>query len=461
MDDFLLENKPAKQLYHDHAAKMSIIDYHNHLSPKCIAENNPFNNLSEVWLAEDHYKWRAMRANGVLEKYITGNASDEEKFMKWADTVPYTAGNPLFHWTHLELARYFGVETILQPNSAKEIYGNANEILGKKTPRQLLQDMKVEVICTTDDPTDSLEYHQIIGRTESYTKALPTFRSDNLFLIEEDTFIDYLNTLSLVSGIGIDDFQGFLNAIDARVDFFEKHGCKLSDYGVGAPIEIVDFTFESVAGIFKLRLNGKAISASDMNQYRSFLFFYLGKKYHEKKWTQQYHLGAIRNNSRRLLEEVGSDVGCDSIGDYKFASPMSKLFGGLDAENTLAKTITYNLDPSQNEVFATMMGNFNSGSVPCKMQWGSGWWYLDQKDGIEKQLTTLSSIGLLSRFVGMLTDSRSLLSFPRHEYFRRILCNFIGNAIHKGELPNDVSFFGEMVRNISYNNAKNYFEFET
>lgn len=459
-DDFLLETEMAKQLYHGYAAQMPIIDYHNHLSPKRIAANKPFKNITEAWLTGDHYKWRGMRSNGVDEKYITGTASDEEKFMKWAETVPYTVGNPLFHWTHLELSRYFGIDTILQPNTAQEIYKAANEVLATKTPRQLLQDMKVKVVCTTDDPVDSLEHHISICAEVGFTKVLPTFRSDNLFLIDQDTFVAYVKSLSSVSSIEIKDLQSFLNAIDSRIDFFEKQGCKLSDFGVGAPIHIVDFTDEQIQLIFKKKLSGSLVSPSDVNQYRSFLFFYLGKKYHEKNWTQQYHLGAIRNNNKRLLNEVGTDVGCDSIGDDRYAEPMSKLFGGLDATCQLAKTITYNLNPSQNEVFATMMGNFNSGSYPSKMQWGSGWWYLDQKDGMEKQLTTLSNISLLSRFIGMLTDSRSFLSFPRHEYFRRILCNFIGNAIHKGELPNDLSFFGKMVQDICYTNAKDYFDFE-
>lgn len=460
-EDFLLESPLAKQLYYDYAAKMPIIDYHNHLSPQRISDNNPFTNLCEAWLAEDHYKWRGMRANGVEEKYITGKASDSEKFKKWAETVPYTAGNPLFHWTHLELKRYFNIDTILQPNSAQEIYDKANTILKNKTPRQLLKDMKVEVVCTTDDPTDNLQYHQEIAKTKTYTKVFPTFRSDNLFLLEQDAFQDYLNKLASCTGFSIESFEDFLNAIDTRINFFHKNGCRLSDYGVGTTIVIIDFTEKEVATIFKKRLKNEKLSQQETHKYKSALFFHLGRQYHEKGWVQQYHLGAIRNNNKRLLKEVGADVGCDSIGDYAFAEPMSKLFGGLDYENKLAKTITYNLNPSQNEVFATMMGNFNTGGTPSKMQWGSGWWYLDQKDGMEKQLTTLSNIGLLSRFVGMLTDSRSFLSFPRHEYFRRILCNFLGNAITKGELPNDLAFFGKMVQDISYNNAVSYFDFNT
>ncbi|QTD38469.1 glucuronate isomerase [Polaribacter batillariae] len=460
-EDFLLETSIAKKLYYDYAKAMPIIDYHNHLSPQRIFSNIPFKNLYEAWLAEDHYKWRGMRANGIDEKYITGSASDSVKFKKWAETVPYTAGNPLFHWTHLELKRYFNIDKILQPNTAVEIYDTANEILQNKTPQQLLTDMNVEVVCTTDDPTNDLRYHQQIAKTNSKTKVFPTFRSDNLFLIEQDNFHHYLNKLSSTVDFSITNFEDFLNSIDNRIDFFHENGCRLSDFGVGASMHIVDYTIEKVNSIFKKRLEDKELSPQEINTYKSCLFNHLGRRYHEKKWVQQYHLGAIRNNNSRLLKEVGADVGCDSIGDYNFAEPMAKLFGNLDYENKLAKTITYNLNPSQNEVFATMMGNFNTGGIPGKMQWGSGWWYLDQKDGMEKQLTTLSNIGLLSRFVGMLTDSRSLLSFPRHEYFRRILCNFLGNIITKGELPNDVVFFGKMVQDISYNNAKKYFDFDS
>ncbi len=459
-EDFLLETPIAKQLYYDYAATMPIIDYHNHLSPQRIADNIPFRNLCEAWLAEDHYKWRGMRANGIDEKYITGSASDEEKFIKWAATVPYTAGNPLFHWTHLELSRYFGIDALLQPNTANDIYTKANNILKNKRPRQLLEDMKVEVVCTTDDPIDNLQQHKQIAKVGGYTKVFPTFRSDNLFLIEQDTFIQYIEKLSLSVDFSIASYEDLLCAIDTKINFFHQNGCRLSDYGVGTPIIIMNFTDNEVVTIFKKRLKNEKLSQEEIHKYKSALFLYLGRKYHEKNWVQQYHLGAIRNNNKRLLKDVGADVGCDSIGEYNFAEPMSKLFGCLDDENRLAKTITYNLNPSQNEVFATMMGNFNTGGTKSKMQWGSAWWYLDQKDGMEKQLTTLSNIGLLSHFVGMLTDSRSFLSFPRHEYFRRILSNFVGNMIAKSELPSDVTFFGKMIQDISYNNAKKYFGFD-
>ncbi|MDO4228702.1 MAG: glucuronate isomerase [Capnocytophaga sp.] len=458
-DDFLLETAIARQLYYDYAQKMPIIDYHNHLSPAQLSQNIPFENLTQAWLLGDHYKWRAMRANGVSENFITGNASDYEKFEKWAQTVPFTVGNPLFHWTHLELLRYFGIEKLLQPNTASEIYQQASQILQYKTPMQLLCDMNVQVICTTDDPADDLQYHRQIATSNAAIKVFPTFRSDNLFCVEKPNFHSYIEKLSKAVSFEITTLTDLQKAIDLRIDFFDKHNCRLSDFGLGDALFMEKFTEKEVDVIFRKALSQKQISQQEINKYRSFLFIYFGQKYHEKNWVQQYHLGAIRNNNTRLLRQVGADVGCDSVGDFNYATFMSILFGTLDAKNKLSKTITYNLNPSQNEVFATMMGNFNIGQVPSKMQWGAAWWYLDQKDGMTKQLTTLSHLGLLSHFIGMLTDSRSLLSFPRHEYFRRILCNFIGKMISKGELPNDLPFFGKMVENICFYNAKKYFEF--
>lgn len=458
-DDFLLETPQAKRLYHDYAKDMPIIDYHNHLSPEHIVQNTPFENLAKAWLAGDHYKWRALRANGVGEEFITGNASDRDKFQQWAATVPFTAGNPLFHWTHLELLRYFDIPTLLQPNTAEDIYQRANAVLQHKTPIALLQQMKVEVLCTTDDPADNLSYHQQIATQFPEIKVFPTFRADALFRIEASDFQQYVQRLAQSARTDIADLADFQKAITQRIAFFDQNGCRLSDFGVGEAFQIEEFTEEIVNKIFRKSLLGESLSKLEIHQYRSFLFFFLGKKYHEKGWVQQYHLGAIRNNNQKLLKIVGADVGCDSIGDFSYAEFMSQFFGRLDAENQLPKTIIYNLNPSHNEVFATMMGNFNTGGVIGKMQWGAAWWYLDQKDGMEKHLSALSNMGLLSRFVGMLTDSRSLLSFPRHEYFRRILCNFLGNMIAKGELPDDVPFFGKMVENISYYNAKKYFGF--
>ena len=461
-DNFLLQTEIAETLYHKFAKDLPIIDYHNHLSAKKIAENEPVKNITEAWLKEDHYKWRGMRANGIEEIYITGSVSShKEKFLKWAETVPYTLKNPLFHWTHLELKRYFDIDEILQPSTAEVIYQKANVVLQQKTPAQLLEDMKVEVICTTDDPTDDLKYHiQIAEDGNFYTKVLPTFRADELFFINKEKFLNYIQKLSNGVNFKINTLNDFLKAVDGRIKFFHENGCRISDFGVGEALNIVGFTEEDIAKIFDKKLKGKELSTNEVDKYRSFLFVYLGKKYHEYNWVQQYHLGPIRNNNSLLVEQVGLDAGVDSIGDFPMAELMSKLFNTLNSTNQLAKTITYNLNPSQNEVFATMMGNFQNSDIPGKMQWGSSWWFLDQKDGMEKQLNTLSNMGLLSRFVGMLTDSRSFLSFPRHEYFRRILCNLIAEDVKNGIVPNDIEFLGKMIQDICYYNALNYFNFE-
>ncbi|WP_242203958.1 glucuronate isomerase [Aestuariivivens insulae] len=458
-DNFLLQSKEAEVLYHQYAKDMPIIDYHNHLSAKEIAEDKPIGNITKAWLAGDHYKWRAMRANGVEETFITGPASLDEKFLKWAETVPYTLRNPLFHWTQLELKRYFGIDAILQLDTAKEIYEKANAVLASKTPAQLLKDMNVELVCTTDDPSDTLEYHKQIAKGNFFTKVLPTFRPDELFFIGQSRYVSYLKKLEACVAFSIDSLSDLLKAIDSRIAYFHDHGCRLSDYGIGDAIDFIEATEGEVTAVFDKFLKGVTLSNTEVNKYRSYLLLHLGKQYHKRNWVQQYHLGALRDNNSRLKEQVGADVGCDSIADYPWATAMSRLFNALDATDQLAKTVTYNLNPSQNEVFATMMGNFSEGGVPGKMQWGSGWWFLDQKDGIEKQLNTLSNMGLLSRFVGMLTDSRSFLSFPRHEYFRRILCNLIAEDINKRLVPNDMVFLGKMIQDICYNNAVNYFEF--
>lgn len=458
-DNFLLHSKEAEILYHDFAKDMPIVDYHCHLPVKQMAENKPIGNISDAWLHGDHYKWRGMRANGIDEYFITGNASREEKFFKWAETVPYTLRNPLFHWTQLELKRHFDIDVILQPCAAKEIYERANAVLASKTPMQLLEQMNVKVVCTTDDPVDNLNYHRQIALKNYYTKVYPAFRSDNLFLIDRETFPVYLKKLEACAGFPIDSFANLLRSIDGRIEFFHQNGCRLSDFGVGGSHSMVDFTDDEIAGIFNKYLKEQVLSQLEIDKYKSSLLLHLGRKYHEKGWVQQYHLGAIRDNNSRLQKQLGADAGCDSIGDYPMATFMSNFFDKLDTNDQLTKTIIYNLNPSQNEVFATMMGNFNGG-VPGKMQYGSGWWFLDQKDGMEKQLNTLSNIGLLSRFVGMLTDSRSFLSFPRHEYFRRVLCNLIAEDLRKGLMPDDVSFLGRMIQDICYHNAVNYFDFK-
>ena len=458
-DNFLLNSQEAEMLYHEYAKDLPIIDYHNHLSAQQIAENKPVNNITNAWLSEDHYKWRGMRANGVEENFISGDASKEKKFMKWAETVPNTLRNPLFHWTQLELKRYFNIDEILQPNNALEIYSKTNRVLETKTPAQLLEQMKVEVICTTDDPTDDLRYHKQIAKARFFTKVYPTFRPDNLFFIGEQKFDTYLGKLEDCVNFSISNYSNLLKAIDNRIDFFHENGCKLSDYGISGVFSFVDFNDDEIQSVFDKNLRGVKLTELEIQQYRSSLLMHLSKKYHEKGWVQQFHLGVIRNNNDRLNELVGADAGCDSIADYPIIESLSKFLNALDRTDQLAKTITYNLNPAQNEVFATMMGNFNTGGVPGKMQWGAAWWFLDQKDGIEKQLNVLSNMGLLSKFIGMLTDSRSFLSFPRHEYFRRILCDVMAEDIRKGLVPNDISFIGKMIEDICYNNAVNYFEF--
>ena len=458
-NNFLLQSKEAETLYHTYAKDMPVIDYHNHLSPKQIAENKPIANITDAWLRGDHYKWRGMRTNGIDEKFITGDASKKEKFEKWAETVPYTLKNPLFHWTQLELKRYFDIDEMLQPATSAGIYNKANLVLASKTPADLLKDMKVEVVCTTDDPTDPLEYHQQIARQNIFTKVYPTFRPDALLLIQSNTFKDYLKKLEACVGFSIDNLDDLLKAVQSRVDYFDQHGCRLSDYGL-EQIYSNNFTVSAADQTLKKSLKGESITNDEANVYASCMLYKLSKMYHDKGWVQQFHLGALRNNNSRLLQEVGADSGCDSIGDFSHGTAMSRFFNRLDAEGCLSKTIVYNLNPSQNEVFATMMGNYSEAGIPGKMQWGAAWWFLDQKDGIEKQLETLSNVGLLSRFIGMLTDSRSFLSFPRHEYFRRILCNVMADDMKKGLIPNDIPLIGKMIQDICYHNAVAYFDFK-
>lgn len=460
-EDFLLQTPTAVRLYHEYAKDMPIIDYHNHLPSDQIAQNKNFENLTQIWLYGDHYKWRGMRANGVDESYCTGNKSDYEKFEKWAETVPYTMRNPLYHWTHLELQRYFGVNEILNTASAKRIYEDcsAKIITPEFSVRSLLTKMKVEVACTTDDPMDSLEHHQAIREDGTFqTKVLPTFRPDKFILIENPNFKDFVQKLGSIVNLDINSFSELLNALRQRADFFASLGCRLADHGL-EQIYAVEFTEATANSVFEKVILGKEISSQEALTYKSAILHALGVMYHSLGWTQQFHLGALRNNNARALRTLGPDTGWDSIGDWSQAKTISKFLDRLDENNQLAQTIIYNLNPRDNEVIAAMIGNFNDGSVAGKIQFGSGWWFLDQKDGMEKQMNALSNMGFLSRFVGMLTDSRSFLSFPRHEYFRRILCNLLGNEIENGELPNDIEWIGQMVQNICYNNAKNYFKF--
>lgn len=458
-DDFLLDTRQARVLYHDFAKGMPIIDYHNHLSARQIAENEPLENITSAWLGGDHYKWRAMRAHGIPEEYITGEAGREEKFAKWAETVPHTLRNPLFHWTHLELKRYFDVDDFLGPKTARRIYEKANQRLKSLRPSQILSDMKVEVLCTTNDPTEDLRFHKTIAQNGMEVKVLPTFRSDPLFMISDPGFNDYLRSLGESADMVIDSFSDFVSAIGQRIDHFHQQGCRLSDFGLGGSMRLVEFTMKEVEGIFKKALNSMAVSPEETDRFRSWMFLHLAVSYHKRSWVQQYHLGALRNNNSRLIERAGADVGCDSIGDYRTAEFLSSLLDRLDKNSNLSKTIIYNLNPSDNEIFATMCGNFNDGHIPGKMQWGSAWWFLDQEDGMRKQLDTLSNMGLLSHFIGMLTDSRSLLSFPRHEYFRRILCNSLGQDMKTGRLPDDMNWIGSLVRDVCYHNADRYFNF--
>lgn len=460
-DDFLLQTKTARKLYHDYAKSLPIIDYHNHLSPDQIAYDHQFENITQVWLNGDHYKWRAMRAYGINEKYITGDASDKDKFLKWAEVVPYTIRNPLYHWTHLELKRYFGIDQLLSKETAEDIWNETKFTLAKEThtANGLLKQMNVEVLCTTDDPTDDLKHHKAIKNNKEVVKTLPTFRPDKAYAVENiSAYNTYLKKLETVSGILIENYERFIQALKTRIDYFDAHGCKLADHGLGQlyTIEHLDFDIQS---LFEKLQSGQSLQSDEVKYFKIKTLQHLCKFYHEKGWTQQFHLGAIRNNNSRLLEELGPDTGFDSIGDFSQAKALSEFFNHLDSNNQLSKTILYNLNPSDNEVFVTMAGNFNDGTIKGKMQFGSAWWFLDQKDGMEKQINSLSNMGLLSCFVGMLTDSRSFLSFPRHEYFRRILCNLLGKDVENGELPNDEKLLGKIVQDICYYNAKGYFEF--
>jgi glucuronate isomerase len=458
-EDFLLHTETARRLYHDYAASMPIIDYHCHLLPRHISENHHFENLTEIWLRGDHYKWRAMRINGVDESYITGGKSDWEKFNKWAETVPFTLRNPLYHWTHLELQRYFGIEKILSGDSALEIYTLCNQQLQNPDyfVQGLLNKMKVEVVCTTDDPTDSLEFHRSFSRQDIPTKLLPAFRPDMAMAINDPvSFSSWLTKLESSSGVSISTISQFLEALKSRHDFFHEAGCRISDHGLEQFYE-VDWTESDLKEIFLKVRGGRKPERSEVEKFQSGLLHLFAEWDFEKKWVQQYHVGALRNNNSRMLGSLGPDTGWDSIGDFPQARALSSFLNTLDKKNHLTRTIIYNNNPADNEVMATMIGNFNDGSVAGKVQWGSAWWFLDQKEGMIKQINALSNMGLISHFIGMITDSRSFLSYPRHEYFRRILCGLFGADIEKGELPDEMDWTGKLIRDICYYNAKNYF----
>ena len=459
-DDFLLQNKTARVLYHEHAARMPIYDYHCHLPAHQIATDHRFENLTQAWLAGDHYKWRAMRANGVPERYVTGDASDYEKFEKWAETLPACLGNPLYHWTHLELKKPFGIQgKRLDAGTAREIYHTCSEML--RSPefgtRNIMRKMNVKLVCTTEGPLDSLEHHEKIRRDGFEIHVHAAWRPDQAMAVEDlgkvNVFIDKLEELCDMEIAG---FHDYMAALRERHTYFHEHGCRLSDHGLETAYAD-DYTDREIHAIFVKIRAGKPLTAHEARQFKSAMMIEFALMDAERGWVQQLHLGALRNNSTRLFQKLGPDIGCDSIGDFEIARDLSKFLDRLDVQNRLPKTILYNLNPRDNAVLATMVGNFQDGSVPGKMQHGSGWWFLDQKDGMEDQMRTLANMGLLSRFVGMLTDSRSFLSYPRHEYFRRVLCNMLGTDVEAGLLPNDLALLGKMVEDIAYNNARAYF----
>lgn len=463
-EDFLLQNDRAVALYHQYARDLPIIDYHCHLPPREIAEDRRFENMTQIWLAGDHYKWRAMRAAGVEERYLTGDAPDREKFQRWAETVPQTLRNPLYHWTHLELNRPFGIhDRLLGPETAEGIWNACNARLGEPefSARGIMRQMNVVLVCTTDDPTDTLEYHAAIASDRSMSiRVLPAFRPDRAMGVESpEAFNVWVDRLAERSAVEIGDrYDRYLEALWRRHEFFHTMGCRLSDHGLDT-FYAEEYTESEVAGLFRRLRGGGALQADEAARFKSALLYELAVMNHRNGWTQQFHVGAQRNNNSRRFRQLGPDTGFDSIGDLPLARAMARLFDRLDAHEQLARTIVYNLNPADNDVVAAMLGNFQDGRTPGKMQYGAAWWFLDQKDGMERQLDTLSNHGLLSRFVGMLTDSRSFLSYTRHEYFRRILCNRLGLEMQQGLLPDDLEMIGRMVADICYHNAAAYFGF--
>jgi len=458
-DNFLLQNEIAKKLYHNYASKMPIIDYHCHLDPKEIYLDKKFRNLFEAWLSGDHYKWRLMRANGTTEDFITGTQSDVDKFMKWAEVVPQLVGNPLYHWTHFELKRYFDVDTLLNPNSAQSIYQQVNHKLETLSARKLIEMSNVETICTTDDPTDNLEWHEKLAQDQTFkTRVLPAFRPDKVVNIELPWFKGWIERLATVVGYELDSLAQLEKALSSRIQYFHDHGSRLSDHALDV-VMYEKATEEEVSHIYQKALKNQPLSKDDIRKYKGYLLVFLGKQYNKLGWVQQYHIGALRNLSERMLKEIGPDTGFDAINDGLIARPLSHLLDALDSTGELPKTIIYTLNPRDFEVAISMMQAFQGGGIAGKIQFGSAWWFLDTIDGMTKQIKALANNGLLSRFIGMLTDSRSFLSYPRHEYFRRLLCNIIGEEVDKGYYPEDYDFLGKMVQDISYGNAKNYFNF--
>ena len=457
-DSFLLESKLANTLYHSYLAHLPIIDYHNHLSPKAIAKNTSYDTLTDIWLTGDHYKYRAMRAWGVPEKFISGSATKEQKFLAWADCMPNTLRNPLFHWSHMELKNSFGINEYLNKNNALAIYKNANKQLQKKalSTRGILASYKVELVGTTDDPCDNLQYHKLLQKET--LKMLPSFRPDQIFKIQDkQSFMQYLQQLEKAANCKIKTIADLLGALEQRVNYFHENGCRIADHGLNNMPSSLSFTKELDIAFTQFVQNKKDLHFSMADNFVGVVLLALSKMYYKKGWVQQFHLGPIRNNNTRLQEKLGFDAGADSIGDYTQAKTLSHFLNTLDSKGELCKTIVYNSNPADNEVFATLCGNFNESGIRGKVQFGAAWWFLDQKDGIEKQINAISNMGLVSTFIGMTTDSRSILSYSRHEYFRRVICNLFAKDMLAGLLPNDEKWVGEIVKNISYFNAKSYF----
>ncbi|TFE28082.1 glucuronate isomerase [Cohnella luojiensis] len=462
-DNFLLQNSVSERLYHDFAAPQPIIDYHCHLNPQEIYEDKRFNNLAEIWLYGDHYKWRAMRANGIPESLVTGGpgVSDYDRFMAWVKTVPATIGNPLYHWSHLELRRYFGIEETINEKNGPLIWEKANAILRTDgfSVRRIIRDQRVHVICTTDDPTDTLEYHEGIQSLEDFDcLVLPSFRPDKGLEIRRNTFLPWVKKLGHAAAMPVNTYEQFLEALENRIDHFAKVGCKVSDHALDQ-VYYAETSLEEVSVIFAKALNGKTLSLEEEQKHKTFTLIHLGSQYAKRGWTMQLHIHASRNNNSRIFNKLGPDTGFDSIHDGQLAYPLMKILDGIEARDGLPQTILYSLNPKDYYVLGTVMGSFQDGNVPGKIQLGSAWWFNDTKDGMLEQMNVLANLGLLSRFVGMLTDSRSFLSYPRHEYFRRILCNMLGEWVVRGEVPYDPELLGGMVENICYKNAKNYFGF--
>lgn len=459
--DFLLENEISKKLY-EYSKEMPIFDFHCHLNPKEVAENKNYENITQIWLYGDHYKWRAMRSNGIDEKYITGEASDYEKFLAYAETLEYAYGNPLFHWSHLELKKYFGIDEILTRKTAKSIWEKANKLLKNKdfTARKLIEKSNVKALCTTDDPLDTLEYHEEIRKDRNFkVKVLPTFRPDKAIYLEKNDYLEWIKKMELISGEKVKSFKKLLEVLERRIEFFKEKGCLVTDHSIEIPFFKRD-TENKIEDIFRKRLENIQLTCEENEIYKTELFIELGKIYYKNDLAMQIHMGALRNNNKRMFKKLGADIGFDSIADYNYAEKLSCLLDSLDEENKLPRTILYCLNPKDNEVLGSMIGNFQNSDMTGKIQFGSGWWFNDQKDGMIRQMTALANLGLLRRFIGMLTDSRSFLSYARHEYFRRILCNLIGTWVEKGEVPYDEEILKNMVEEISFKNAKKYFKLE-